>query len=275
MSGQALSDTLGAHECLCKACAPEYHEELEDEMLLDGADIYEARSSREAKQELKQEFLEDYRVQMMTEASQEVIQAEMAKMKERVLAECKERIRAEIQKEMVEELEQELKERDAEIVSLKGQVARAEGKVVLLAISMEGTYRTCSWLKDNLSKSLKGLDYFVKQVQQKPLGTTAEEEKVKHAIFVMSEYEDQKTETMAPFLKAMGSLWDAFPALGSRMFHHDGDVRTRNAEMQEWIERKTTPGEKLEDLDDWPVDQHGEPVSDEEARVGRLVYEST
>ena len=49
-------------------------------------------------------------------------------------------------RERVEKLERELQERDAEIVSLKGQVARAEGKVVLLAMSMEGTYRTCSWL---------------------------------------------------------------------------------------------------------------------------------
>ena len=167
-----------------------------------------------------------------------------------------------LKQDRVEELEQELKERDAEIVSLKGQVARAEGKVVLLAISMEGTYRTCSWLQDNLSQSLQGLDYFVEQLQQKPLGTTAEEEQVKHAIFVMSEYEDQKTETMAPLLEARASLEAAFPALGSRMFCHNGDVRTRNAEMQEWIERKTTPGGKLEYLYYWAIDQHGELVSD-------------
>ena len=79
-----ISNTLlrfiGAHKCLCKACAHEYHEELEDEMSLDAAAIYKASLSREARQAVKQKYLEEYRVQMMTEASQEVIQEEKAKI---------------------------------------------------------------------------------------------------------------------------------------------------------------------------------------------------
>ena len=97
-------------------------------------------------------------------------------------------------------------------------------------------------------------------------GNTAEEEKVTHANFCITEFEEQRTEMMSPFLEAIANLGAAFPALGSRIFSHNGDVRSRDAKMQEWIERKTTPGGKLEDPDDWAIDQHGELVPDEEAQ---------
>lgn len=95
----ALLRFVGAHACLCKACAPEYHEDLEDEMMLEAAEIHKASLSREVKQAVKQKFLDEYRAQIITEASQEVIQAEKANMREEVLAECKEMLKKEIRQE--------------------------------------------------------------------------------------------------------------------------------------------------------------------------------
>ena len=60
---------VGAHEGLCKAYAPRYYEVLEDKIILGAEERYEASLSKEAKREMKQNCLDEYREQMITEAS--------------------------------------------------------------------------------------------------------------------------------------------------------------------------------------------------------------
>ena len=90
---------VGAHECLCKAYAPKYYEDLEDKIILGAKESYEASLLKEAKREMKQKYLDEYQEQMIIEASEGVIKAQKAKVREEVLAEYKETLKKEIRQE--------------------------------------------------------------------------------------------------------------------------------------------------------------------------------
>ena len=136
------------------------------------------------------------------------------------------------------------------------QLGQAEGKVVLLATTAEGIYRSTDWLNDRLHRTIQELSFLVEQIEKKSLADV----RLTQARLYVKEYKEEGYKRLAPFNEATTNLLDAFPALGGRMFSQTVDSGFQSVAMQTWVKETKKPGEKLSDPKDARVNQHGKIV---------------
>ena len=138
--------------------------------------------------------------------------------------------------------EEQTEDKDEIIRSLRAELEQAQGKVVLLATTLEKVHRTGNPLAECLRSGVRLIEKAATL-----LGT----EKGKELSTFAGENTAVVRAIMDPMKEACEELDSAFPATTQRVFIHDANAPTDG--MKNWIEASATSYEKLKDDKDKAV----------------------
>lgn len=141
---------------------------------------------------------------------------------------------------------EQIQTQDEVIQKLRADLEQAQGKVVLLASTLEKIHRTANSLAERLRSGVRLM---------KKAATLLGAEKGKELITFASENTAVVRAIMDPMNEASERLDSAFPAMAQRVFLHEANEPTDG--MKNWIEASATSYEKLKDDMDKAVDSQG------------------